>query len=231
MSSSSDATVLRGVDASAVRTASTPELRTGAWTRFGSGSVLGDEVTEETLGGLAETARRAARSQGYAVGWAEGRREATDVAREAARRREADQAVEDRRREEEHQRALAGLRRAADQLAAAVAAVEDRVHAQALTLAGELTEALVGHELRSSPDRADDVVRRVLAERPDDRPVVARLHPGLLDRDTTTALAAAGVRVVEDDRLGPDDAMVEVDGSVVDLRVARRLERVREVLS
>ncbi|GGO77976.1 FliH/SctL family protein [Nocardioides deserti] len=231
MSSSSDATVLRGVDASAVRTASTPELRTGAWTRFGSGSVLGDEVTEETLGGLAETARRAARSQGYAVGWAEGRREAAEVAREAARRREADRAVEDRRREEEHQQALAGLRRAAEQLAAAVAAVEDHVHAHALTLARELTEALVGHELRSSPDRADDVVRRVLAERSDDRPVVARLHPGLLDRDTTTALAAAGVSVVEDDRLGPDDAMVEVDGSVVDLRVARRLERVREVLS
>ncbi|MEV7431636.1 FliH/SctL family protein [Nocardioides sp. NPDC092400] len=231
MSSSSDAPVLRGAEASAVRVASTPELRTGAWTRFGAGSVLGDRVTEETLSGLAETARRAAQSQGYAVGWAEGRREAAEVAREAALRREADRAAEDQRREAEHQQALAGLRRAAAELSARAGDVERHVHAQAVALARELTEALVGHELRSAPDRADDVVRRVLAERPDDRPVVARLHPGLLDAAATAELAAAGVRVVEDDRLEPDDAMVEVDGSVIDLRVSRRLERVREVLS
>lgn len=231
MSSSSDATVLRGADASAVRAASTPELRTGAWTRFGSGAVLGDEVTEGTLDGLAETARRAARSQGYAVGWAEGRREAAEVARQAAERREADRLAEDRRREAEHQQALAGLRQAAAQLAAATAAVEQQVHDQALALARELTEVLVGHELRTSPDRVGDVVRRVLAERLDDRPVTARLRPGLLDREATAELAAAGVRVVEDDRLDPDDALVEVDGSVIDLRIARRVERVREVLS
>ena len=28
---------------------SAPELRTGTWTRFGASSVLGDEVTEQTL--------------------------------------------------------------------------------------------------------------------------------------------------------------------------------------
>src|SRR4051794_29241221 len=59
----------------------TPELRTGVWTRFGDSNVLGDAVTEETLSTLAESTRTAARSQGYAVGWAEGQRAAREQAR------------------------------------------------------------------------------------------------------------------------------------------------------
>ncbi|WP_435746843.1 FliH/SctL family protein [Nocardioides sp. SYSU DS0663] len=231
MSSSSDAAVLRAADATAVRVPKTPELRTGAWTRFGASSILGDQVTEETLSGLAESARRAARSQGYAVGWAEGRREAAATAKEVAARREAEAEAAERRREAEHREAVAGLQRAAERVADTTAELEQLVHDQALRLARELTEALVGHELRSSPDPADDVVRRVLAQRADDRPVVARLHPGLLDREAVAELARSGVRVIEDADVGPTDALVEVEGQVVDLRVERRLARVREVLS
>ncbi len=74
MSSSTD--LLRGQEAADASALPTPELRDGSWTRFGNGTVLGDAVTEQVLAGLATNARRAASAQGYAVGWADGRREA-----------------------------------------------------------------------------------------------------------------------------------------------------------
>ncbi|HEY9562838.1 MAG TPA: hypothetical protein VIR30_03615, partial [Nocardioides sp.] len=74
MTSSSEARVLRGpVD---VTVLPAPDLRAGEWTRFGSGNARGDAVTENTLAALADSTRDAARAQGYAVGWAEGRRRA-----------------------------------------------------------------------------------------------------------------------------------------------------------
>ena len=69
MSSSPDRQVL-------YRAADRPDLRTGVWTRLGDSAVLGDPVTEAALDGLAERTHSAARAQGYAVGWAEGRQEA-----------------------------------------------------------------------------------------------------------------------------------------------------------
>ncbi|MCW2818177.1 MAG: hypothetical protein JWR42_964, partial [Marmoricola sp.] len=74
--SSSEARVIRAVDLVSAPALRTPELRTGSWTRLGDASVLGDVVTEATLSTLAEQARAAGQSQGYAVGWASGRREA-----------------------------------------------------------------------------------------------------------------------------------------------------------
>src|SRR5215218_2071206 len=92
------------------------ELRSGSWTRLGSGTVLGDAVTEQTLAGLAEQAEAAARAQGYSRGWAEGRRAAEQQAvEERAARRVEDQQAEDRRAAE-HRTALAGLAAAAARL-------------------------------------------------------------------------------------------------------------------
>ncbi|WP_127480796.1 FliH/SctL family protein [Nocardioides pantholopis] len=230
MTSSSEA-LLRGPEAGAVRRPGSPELRTGTWTRLGDAAVLGDETTEHALSQLAEATRSAARSQGYAVGWAQGRREATETARAAQHRLAEEHAAAEARREREHRQAVAGLVRAAELVSQRVGAVEALVHDQAVELARELTEALVGHELRSSPDRADDVVRRVLAERPGDAPIVVHLHPGTLDVQRVAELAASGVRVADDPRLAADDAVLEVEDHVVDLRLTRQLERVREVLS
>ena len=56
-----DGRVLRGEQAAAVGLLSTPELRTGTWTRFGGERGLGDPVTEEVLSGLAETDRKSTR--------------------------------------------------------------------------------------------------------------------------------------------------------------------------
>ncbi len=109
---SPDRRVLRGELAQAVGPLSTPQLRTGAWTRFGGERTLGDPVTEDVLSALAETTRTAARAQGYATGWAEGRREA--AAEAAANRAELEALTREAeaRRQAEHEQALAALQRA-----------------------------------------------------------------------------------------------------------------------
>ena len=104
-----DRRVLRGEHAEGAGPLSTPQLRTGAWTRFGGERTLGDPVTEDVLSALAETTRTAARAQGYATGWAEGRREAATEA--AAHRAELEAATREAeaRRQAEHEQALAAL--------------------------------------------------------------------------------------------------------------------------
>ncbi|MFL6157589.1 MAG: FliH/SctL family protein [Marmoricola sp.] len=200
-----------------------PELRTGAWTRYGDQAVLGDAVTERTLSALAESTRTAAGSQGYAVGWAEGQRAAREAAEvEAAGVRAAQQAA-DTRRAAEHAAAVAALNAAAAQLRQATAEVCARVESQASELAWELTQELVGHEL-SGP--GVDVVRRVLALAPTEDVVRVRLHPA----DLGGAAAGLDLAVVADPALDRGDALVELADQVLDLRLETALTRVREAL-
>src|SRR6478609_3385735 len=104
MSSSSEA-VLRNGSHGELRTVARPDLRTGVWTRLGDPSVLGDAVTEAALGSLAEATRTAARAQGYAVGWAQGRQEALTKAEAEARAVAEETLLADARREAEHREA------------------------------------------------------------------------------------------------------------------------------
>ncbi|MFA6574092.1 MAG: FliH/SctL family protein [Nocardioides sp.] len=237
MSSSTEArpetepAVLRGPSADAASSMGTPELRSGSWTRFGDRSVLGDEVTERVLSGLAESTRTAARSQGYAVGWAEGRREAAVEAAAVAAVAEEERRVAEARREQDHRAAVAALTQAAASLQRTLAEVCAHVEDQALLLARELTEALVQHELRLSPDPGADVVRRALSVLPSGLPVTLRLHPSVADAEAVRDLAERGVHVVDDPSLGTGDALVEADDHVVDLCVGSALARLREVLS
>jgi flagellar assembly protein FliH len=209
----------------------TPELRSGNLTRFGSAGVLGDSVTELALSGLVEDARVAARSQGYAVGWGEGRRAAAGEAALARRSAEEEHAAEGALWAARQDEAVRALTRAAQELARATEEAQAQVRGQALELARELTEALVGHELRATPDTAADVVARVLAQRPADAPFVVRLHPDVVGPAQLSELAETGVRLVPDPRLDRADAVIEVEDHVVDLRIRTALERVREVLS
>jgi flagellar assembly protein FliH len=231
MSSSSEAAgaVLRGDQVGTVSTLPTPELRTGTWTRHGDRAVLGDPVAESVLGELAASARAAAEAQGYAVGWAQGRREAeaeaAATAREVARRAAESEA----RREAEHRDALAALTRAAadvrDQLAGLAAAVQD----QASDLAWTLTQELVGRELAATTGR--DLVRRVLDVTPGGMVARVRLHPDLCDEGAAREVRDSGLTLVPDASLARGDALVESDGSVVDLRVTVALERVGDALA
>lgn len=225
------AAVLRGASADAASSMGTPELRSGSWTRFGDRSVLGDAVTEQVLSGLAESTRTAARSQGYAVGWAEGRREAAVEAAAVTTVAEEQRCIAEARREAEHRAAVEALTRAAASLQQMLSAVSARVEDQALLLARELTGALVQHELRLSPDLGGDVVRRALSVLPAGLPVTLRLHPSVTDAAAVRELSEQGVRVVGDPSLQPGDAVVEADDHVVDLCIETALARLREVLS
>jgi flagellar assembly protein FliH len=208
-----------------------PELRTGVWTRLGDSSVLGDDITEATLGTLAERTRTAARAQGYAVGWAEGRREALARADEAAADAARERARAERRREDEHELAVATLGLAADELRVAAQDICDRIAEQATELALEVTHELVAHELAVATDPGAGVVRRVLAVLPTGPFVTVRLHASAASSPALEELAARGASVVVDPDLSPGDALVETESSVLDLRVSTALQRLREVLA
>ncbi|HEU5038079.1 MAG TPA: FliH/SctL family protein [Nocardioides sp.] len=212
------------------RHAERPDLRSGVWTRLGHPSVLGDDVTEQALGRLAERTRVAARAQGYAVGWAEGRQEALVRGEETARA--AQQAAEQREaeRDAEHQRAVAALQAAAAELRDAVTEVCDLVARQASDLAFEVTRELVGHELSLEEDPGAGVVRRVLATLPAAHVATVRLHPATAESAAAQGLAEQGVTVRPDASLAPDDAVVEVDDAAIDLRIESALDRLRQAL-
>ena len=237
MSSSTEAVsshVLRGTAASGATALPTPELRGGSWTRFGAGSVLGDAVTEQALSGLAETTRHAARAQGYATGWAEGRRAAAAAAAVDAAEAETRRAADDERREAEHRARLTALTTAAHGFAEATQSIAQDLEDQALHLARELTELIVGHELATSADPAADVVRRVLAVLPHGAATTVRVHPEVAAAVATTLGAepvSEQVVVAADPTLAPHDAVVETATQVVDLGIAAALTRVREALS
>lgn len=228
MSSSTEARVVRGDSAAAATGLATPELRSGSWTRLGGLNVLGDTVTEQTLTALAESTRTAARSQGYAVGWAQGRREATEAARLAAEETEQRQAADDARRDAEHRTALAALESATAELRRTMAAVCERVEEQATTLAFELTRELVGHEISLGTAAGEHVVRRALALLPDGPVARLRLHPEVA---ATVTEVGTHVTVVADPELGPGDALVEAEDHVMDLRISTALDRLREALA
>lgn len=207
-----------------------PDLRTGVWTRLGDHAVLGDEITEAALGVLAERTRDAARAQGYSVGWAEGRREALELASVTATMVEQRHQEEELRREREHQTAVAALVAAADALRTAAQDVATRIADQAVDLAFDLTETIVGHELASEVNPGAAVVSRVLATLPDDPTTTVRLHPTVVHSDAVAALAEHGVRLVVDPDLARHDAVVETETNAIDLRVGRALDRLREAL-
>ncbi len=205
-----------------------PELRSGHWTRLGSSELLGDAVTEMALNGLAEAARNAAQTQGYAAGWAEGRREAAEAARRRAEDDARARAEAEARREEEHRTAIAALEAAAAGLAEGVTEVCARVEDQASRLAIELVTVLLGHELRV--ESAADVVARVLEVLPAGPAAEVRLHPTHAAAAACAELRGHGARVVADPTLAIGDAVVEASDHVVDLRLEDALARLDKAL-
>lgn len=220
--------VLRGSGSAHASELRIPELRTGVWTRFGDSAAQGDEVTEQLLDRLAESTRSVARAQGYAVGWAQGRREAEVAARAEADETARREAALAEQRAVEHDAAVAALRAAAARLEEELVTVCRAVDEQAAGLALELTRELVGH----APADADHVVARVAGLLPDHPVVRVRLHPEVAtDAGELREHGLSQVAVVADPELGRGDAVVEADDHVVDLRVGHALARLAEVLS
>lgn len=208
----------------------TPELRVGNWTRLGGSAVLGDAVTESMLDGLATKAQEAARAQGYAVGWAEGRRAAAEQAADREATRAAQHAAAEERREAEHRAAVDALGRAAEQVRGLLGDLAAAIEEQATDLAFALTTELLGARVASVT--AADVVVRVLQVLPPVPVGRVRLHPAVVASGAVQDLADRGLEIVPDPSFGRADALVEApDGSVTDLRVDEAMERVREVLT
>ncbi len=228
MTSSSEGLVLRGDRAGTATPLRTPDLRSGGWTRFGNAGVLGDAVTEQTLADLADRTRAAAEAQGYAVGWAQGKREAEAGERLAAVERDARLRSEESRRHAEHTAAVTGLREAAAALRDATTEVCTHVEETASELACALTAEILG--LTVAAVTPADVVRRVLALVPNGPLATVRLSPAVC-RDAAAADLPDSVTLRADPTLGPADAVVELEDHVLDLRVDQALARVREVLS
>lgn len=231
-STSSDRVVLRGVhpDAAAQAVAQT-DLRSGTWTRLGADGVLGDAVTEATLASLAETTRDAARAQGYAAGWAQGRRA---FLAEAA----ATEAHRLARQQADHARDLAERHGATVALGAAVTACQaqvDQIAAElashSVSLALRIAEAVLGREVATAADPGADALRRALTSVPPLVPVTVRMHPADRALLEPGVLEGRPVTFVDDPALRRGDAVVETDSSVVDATLDAALERVREVLS
>src|SRR5689334_12361624 len=223
-STSSEPVVLRDLPVDAVATAdSTHDLREGAWTRFGGARVLGDQVTEHTLRGIAERSHATARAQGFASGWAEGLRAAQE---RSARGHDAQAALlEEQRRAvmAELELASAALASALETSAETSRALRAELHERALDLALEIAAAVLDREVALAADPAADAVRRALATVTEDVPFVVRLHPADLAVLDPALLADRQATVVGDAAVARGSAQVETEQGFVDADVAGAL--------
>ncbi len=230
-STSADRVVLRDLPEGDVDgLASGGDLRTGTWTRLGGTGVLGDAVTESILTTLADRARSAAQAQGYAAGWAEGRRRATDAARDAETELAARAAEQRAAAVAEQQHLVAALDAAADRSAAAYTSRYDALAEQALDLALRIAEEVLQRELTVAAQPGLDALRRALALVEPRTAVTVRLHPDDRAALDPAALEGCSATLVDDPALSRGDAVAETDHGLVDATVAGALARVREVL-
>lgn len=180
---------------------------------------------------LLEPARERACSEGYAAGWAQGRR---DAAAEALRAEEQAQQAQ-QNRDAAHRSSCEALHRAASALESHV---EPNIDEMADLLAGAaftLAEAILGREIELSPEPGRDAVRRALGSVPGGRPVTVSLHPSDLAEVSVTMGAESeveGRRVsfVADPRLARGDALASSDVTDIDARISAALDRAREAL-
>jgi flagellar assembly protein FliH len=228
--------VLRGAAAATAPSAcldTTLSERSGG-VEVGADLRLLDPAVGRAMDELADVVRRAARSEGYAAGWAEGRRAAAARAVEDAEAADRDRRAEAARTAAALRAALTALAAAAEELERRTAPVVTELADAVLETALALAEALLGRELDLSATPAMDAVRRALALAPTDRPVTVRLHPQ--DAATVAGVLAhtplpRPVTVVPDAEVERHGAVVACDATLIDAQLGPALARVREVLA
>jgi flagellar assembly protein FliH len=235
MTTSPERGVLRGVVATALPAARLDtDLRTrNPFTRGHADARRSDPLLEQ----VAAEVREAARAEGYAVGWAQGGRAATEQLQAAAR--DADEA-----RQAAADAQTLAVRAAVRAVDAAAHSLEQRAVTPAgdfcdavLRAAFELTETLLGRELVIATEPGLDAVRRALDLLPAGRPVTMRLHPA--DASVVRQVVAEmppgelgrDVLVVADPSVEPAGCVAECDAMRVDAQLSTALERVRKVIA
>ncbi len=103
---------------------------------------------------------------------------------------------------------------------------------EAVELAFELAEALIGRELVLSPSLSMDAVRRAVALVPQGEDLVVRLHSDdvITPADLQTLVADASVRVVHDPEVEPGGCVVEAGPCRIDAQVGPAMERARALI-
>jgi len=211
-------TVLRGSSASAVQAARFDADLSGA--------------TPPTTRRGVEEAHAAARTTGYAEGWAQGQRAARVAVQAGADQIAAARRADDAARDALVRRAVDALGRAADEVAARTVPAVEQIQDMVLRTAMDLAEALLGHELSTAPGRDVQALRRAMADVPGTGPVTVRLHPDDYHtlRPTVAQDESRPVVLVPDARLRPGDAVAESGSTTVDATLAAAVARVKEVL-
>lgn len=192
-----------------------------------------DPLQRSGIDQLAAVARQDARAEGYAVGWAQGRRAAEEAAQREALLTEVERAEYAARAANELTCALRALSAAADALEGRAVTPAEALGAEIVAGAFELARALLGRELTLATDPGMDAIRRALALAPENRPVTARLHPddaSVARAGLATADLGRDVLIVADPTIERGGAVVDCDATRVDAQLGPALERVREVL-
>ncbi|RZS91418.1 flagellar assembly protein FliH [Motilibacter rhizosphaerae] len=192
---------------------------------------IGQRLTAPVLS--PDQAREAARSEGYAVGWAAGMREAAAAVQAQVLAAQQEHAAVRAAYAARVEAALGALERAGVELATRALPLVEEV-ADAITAGGyAVAEAVVGRELQQVAP-GPDAVRRVLAQAPTGRPVLVRLAP----EDVEAVLALGDelvggreVQLVADPSLRSGDAVAECDYTTIDARIGHALARVKEILA
>jgi flagellar assembly protein FliH len=186
---------------------------------------------------LVESARDDARAAGYAMGWAQGARDAhARMMAEAAHLRARTDELEERR-VADVSRGLRALEQAANDLEQRSVPAIEHLEETVIEMAVAIAQAVLGHELRRRNDRVIiQAMARILALVPSNEPVTLRLapedHATLAVHEVIATLSPTRqITIVAAPELAPGDVVATCAATEIDARVAPALERIREVLS